>query len=144
MAGLIAITSSCGHPGVQRPTSPEARKSMPAHRENTISFVELYTTDMKTTQSFYSEVFGWRFKSYGPEYADIQGAGLPGGFAVVPERAPAGGALVVLYTTDLEACQERINNHGGRITKATFPFPGGRRFHFEDPIGNQLAVWSDK
>jgi predicted enzyme related to lactoylglutathione lyase len=120
---------------------------MPALRESSISFVELYTTDMKATQSFYSQVFGWRFKSYGPEYADILGAGLAGGFAVVParpEREPVGGALVVLYTADLEACQERIKSHGGRITKPTFSFPGGRRFHFEDPTGNQLAVWSDK
>lgn len=117
---------------------------MPAHQENTISFVELYTTDMNTTQSFYSQVFGWRFKNYGKEYADIQGAGLAGGFAVIPERMPSGGALVVLYTADLEACQERIKGHGGRITKAIFSFPGGHRFHFEDPTGNLLAVWSDK
>lgn len=119
---------------------------MPAtdDRENTINFVELYTTDMKATQAFYSKAFGWQFKDYGPSYADIKGAGVAGGFAVVPEPKPQGGALVVLYASDLEACQKRIKAAGGKITKAVFSFPGGRRFHFEDPTKNQLAVWSDR
>jgi hypothetical protein len=113
-------------------------------RNHTIDFVELYSTDLSKTKSFYGAVFGWTFKDYGPDYMDIQGAGLSGGFARVDKAPTPGGALVVLYATDLEATLARVREAGGRISKEIFSFPGGRRFHFVDPTGNELAVWSDR
>ena len=95
-------------------------------------------------KAFYTAVFGWSYVDYGPKYASITGAGVDGGFdADSGARKPSNqGALVVLYSEDLEATQEAVINGGGEITIPIFDFPGGRRFHFSDPSGNELAVWT--
>jgi hypothetical protein len=98
---------------------------------------------MDETKRFYSDLFGWTFTDYGPDYASFSDGRLGGGFAAVPD-VQAGGPLVVLYALELDALLPKIGEHGGRITRETFEFPGGRRFHFADPSGNELAVWSDR
>ena len=111
-----------------------------------INYVELPAKDIHKTKVFYSVVFGWSFVDYGPEYVAITGAGLDGGFYLseLTSLAAQGSALVVLYSEDLESSREAVISAGGEIAKDIFSFPGGRRFHFYDPNGNELAVWSDK
>ena len=95
-------------------------------------------------KAFYTRAFGWTYKDYGPHYAAFVNAGLDGGFDAASDRNPSkNGALVVLLSEDLEATQDRIVKAGGRISVAIFSFPGGQRFHFEDPSGNELAVWRE-
>jgi uncharacterized protein len=110
-------------------------------QENRIDYVELPAIDMTRTKEFYTSVFGWKFEDYGPAYCSFFDGRLAGGFTTECP-APAKGLLLVLYAHDLAAVQEKINAAGGTIVKATFSFPGGRRFHFTDPNGNELAVWS--
>lgn len=98
-------------------------------------------TDLNATRLFYGTVFGWKFEDYGPDYTSFQDGRMTGGFTM--EATPAHGVLLVIFATDLSAIQERIRAAGGGIVKDTFSFPGGRRFHFTDPNGNELAVWSD-
>lgn len=113
-----------------------------AQNDLRVDYVEFPTTDIAATRKFYSGVFGWKFEDYGPGYTAFQDGRLSGGFFRAEKAAPA-GALVVIYATDLEAVEKKIQAAGGRIVKATFSFPGGRRLHFADPAGNELAVWSD-
>ena len=90
----------------------------------------------------YAAAFDWEFNDYGPDYAGIKGgSGEVGGLARSEDERP-GGPLVVLFSDNLEASLEAVNAAGGRIVKEIFSFPGGRRFHFADPSGNELAVWS--
>ena len=109
-----------------------------------INYIELPTTDMAAMKAFYTDVFGWSYKDYGPQYADIIGAGIDGGFdANAGRRAPSNqGALVIFLSEDLEASQAAIVKAGGSVTIPIFDFPGGRRFHFTDPSGNELAIWT--
>lgn len=107
-----------------------------------IDYVELPGGDLPATKSFYSQAFGWRFTDYGPTYAAFEEAGLDGGFQADPAELPA-APLVVLFATDLEAMLAKVTTAGGTITKPIFSFPGGRRFHFRDPSGNELAVFSE-
>lgn len=111
-------------------------------RHHGIDYVELHVTDMTRAQAFYSRAFGWGFTDYGPGYAGIQkpGGGEWGGLCVV-DQVQAGGPLVVLWSQDLEASQQAMVEAGGRLDKAIFSFPGGRRFEFFDSEGNRLAVW---
>jgi predicted enzyme related to lactoylglutathione lyase len=108
-----------------------------------INYVEFVSTDIAKSKQFYSAVFGWSFADYGPDYIAFQaaGAGIDGGFR--KGEAQIGSPLVVLYASDLAATQEAIVAAGGSITVPTFDFPGGRRFHFSDGAGNELAVWSE-
>ena len=113
-------------------------------KHHAINYIELAVTDMADAQAFYGGAFGWTFKDYGPGYAGVQVDGEEvGGLASTDEVSP-GGSLVVLYSEDLEASLSSVRTAGGRITSEPFEFPGGRRFHFADPGGNVLAVWSDK
>ncbi|MFO0889703.1 MAG: VOC family protein [Isosphaeraceae bacterium] len=106
-----------------------------------IDYVEFPASDVAATKRFYQQAFGWTFTDYGEGYSSFQDGRIAGGFTTA---APAEvGALIVLYTQDLEGSLEKVVAAGGTIVKATFSFPGGRRFHFTDPSGNQLAVWSD-
>lgn len=109
-----------------------------------LDYLELGATDLVASKAFYAEVFGWTFQDFGDEYAAFELGHINGGLttmrAVAPENA---GALVVFYAQDLEGTEARIVAAGGRIVRPTFDFPGGRRFHFADPAGNELAVWSD-
>ena len=114
-----------------------------AHHDNRIDYIEFSATDIAATKAFYGAAFGWTFTDYGPDYSSFKDGQLQGGFARVPSNS-AGGPLVVLYSSNLEQTQASVTSHGGRIAKPIFAFPGGRRFHFLDPNGNELAVWSDK
>jgi predicted enzyme related to lactoylglutathione lyase len=114
-----------------------------AEHDRRIDYVEFSATNLVEVKEFYSAVFGWTFTDYGPDYTSFSDGRLAGGFVKAPDVAP-GGPLVVVYATDLKAIEARVKEHGGSITKATFEFPGGRRFHFSDPSGNELAVWSDR
>jgi len=108
------------------------------------NYIELPTTDMTAMKAFYSSVFGWDYVDYGPSYAAIKGAGMDGGFdANAGRRKPSDeGALIVLYSDDLEVSEQAVKQANGSITVPIFDFPGGRRFHFKDPSGNELAVWT--
>ena len=104
-----------------------------------IDYVELAGGDLAATKAFYGEAFGWSFTDYGPAYAGVEGAGLDGGFDATASRPP----LVILKADDLEAALARVEAAGGEITAPIFEFPGGRRFHFRDPAGNELGVWAE-
>jgi len=106
-----------------------------------MDYVEFPATDIGATKAFYAGVFGWQFTDYGPDYTSFFDGRLAGGFTT--EWRPARGALVVFYASDLEGTEARIKAAGGKIVKPIFSFPGGRRFHFTDPNGNELAVWSE-
>lgn len=111
-----------------------------------INYVEIPARDIEGTKRFFSEAFGWRFIDYGPDYAALENAGLDGGFfrSDLVARTDSGSALVVLYSSTLETTLEKVKDAGGDIVRPIFAFPGGRRFHFTDPSGNEYAVWSDK
>ncbi len=115
------------------------------HHHHTIDYIEINVLNLSEAKRFYESAFGWAFNDYGPAYAGIRGAteGEVGGLSQT-DSVRAGGSLVVLYSTDLAASAQAVQDAGGAIVKEPFAFPGGRRFHFEDPSGNQLAVWSDR
>lgn len=108
-----------------------------------INYIELPVTDIAASKAFYAAAFGWTYIDYGPTYASFQGAGIDGGLDADSDRKPSkNGALVVLHSKNLEAAQASVEAAGGKITVPIFTFPGGRRFHFTDPNGNELAVWT--
>ncbi len=113
------------------------------NQDRRVDYIEFLTTNIEETKGFYSEVFGWDFTDYGPDYTSFTDGRMAGGFTVASE-VTAGGPLVVLYSTDLAEVLTQIRESGGQIVKDIFEFPGGRRFHFTDPSGNELAVWSDR
>jgi len=108
-----------------------------------VDYVELPVTDIGAAKAFYSSVFGWKMQDWGPDYASFEDGRLAGGFRLEEEVA-RGGPLVVIYAVNLEAVDASVRANGGTIVQEIFSFPGGRRFHFIDPSGNELAVWSDK
>lgn len=115
-----------------------------SHVHHAIDYIEFGVTDMAESKRFYQAAFGWQFNDYGPDYAGIRKpGGEAGGLRLEPEVSP-GGPLVVLYSEDLDATVARVRQAGARITKEPFDFPGGRRFQFEDPSGNELGVWSPR
>ncbi|MBL8772475.1 MAG: VOC family protein [Phenylobacterium sp.] len=107
-----------------------------------VDYVELPGGDLPGTKTFYAQAFGWRFTDYGPDYAAFA-EGLDGGFQSSAEAGAVNKPLVILYARDLEAMEARVRAAGGVISQPIFSFPGGRRFHFTDPAGNELAVWSE-
>lgn len=115
-----------------------------------IDYVEFSVGDIARSRAFYGTVFGWSFKDYGPSYCEFSDGRMTGGFALGGDGNPggtikaAGGPLVILFASDLEATLQRMQGAGGKVAKPIFTFPGGRRFHFADPDGYELAVWSDK
>lgn len=114
-----------------------------ADHDRRVDYIEFPCTNIDKTKTFYSRVFGWEFTDYGPDYTSFTDGRLAGGFRAAPE-VTAGGPLVVLYSTDLAGIETAVGENGGKIVRETFEFPGGRRFHFADPSGNELAVWSDR
>ena len=106
-----------------------------------LDYLELPATDLGATKAFYADAFGWTFQDYGPTYAAFD-QGLDGGFDADPAertRTP----LPVLYAHDLEAMLAKVQAAGGTVARPIYAFPGGRRFHFTDPAGTELAVWSE-
>ena len=111
-----------------------------------INYIEFQVSNIEKAKVFYGCSFGWTFEDYGPDYCAFNDGAMDGGFYTSDQSSntSSGAVLVVLYSEDLEGTQELIVKNGGKIVKEIFAFPGGRRFHFEDPGGNELAVWSDK
>ncbi len=137
-----------GRRGVSSPVLSERSGTMPCmseRRHHAIDYVELAVTDLEECKRFYSEAFGWRFNDYGPMYAGIRS---PDGGSEVGGLNPngevrGGGPLVLLYSEDLDRTVEAVERAGGRVLKGPYAFPGGRRFHFADPSGNELGVYAD-
>ena len=105
-----------------------------------IDYLELPSSDGKASKKFFAEAFGWTFTNYGPTYDAIDNAGIDAGIDADGASAPA-APLAVVRTDDLEAAQRRVTVAGGVITRPAFDFPGGRRFHFREPGGTEMAVW---
>ena len=112
-------------------------------KDNHINYVEFKAKDLEKIKEFYTKSFYWTFTDYGPTYTAFSESGLEGGFEKT-ENEIVNGVLVVLYHKNLDLIKNKIIKSNGRISKDIFSFPGGRRFHFIDPTGNELAVWSDK
>ena len=131
---LSLLPAACAAPSSSGPMSQQ---------HHVIDYIELTVRDLAEARAFYGAAFGWEFNDYGPEYAGIRrpdGEGEVGG--MTPGDVVAGGPLVILYSDDLEASVRAVEAAGGTISTAPFAFPGGRRFHFRDPAGNELAVWT--
>jgi predicted enzyme related to lactoylglutathione lyase len=113
-----------------------------ADHDRRIDYIEFGATDLGETKQFYQRVFGWKFEDYGPDYTSFQDGRLSGGFTKDAPVRPA-SPLVVIYAARLEDVEAQVRQAGGKIVRNTYSFPGGRRFHFSDPSGNELAVWTD-
>jgi len=150
---ILKATTVTGRDGNTREAIPveqlvemiEGREGAMGQEEHDkrVDYVEFSVTDLEAAKAFYSAVFGWKFQDWGPEYASFEDGRLAGGFQL-SEEVSRGGPLVIIYAVDLEAVEAGVRANGGTIAKEIFSFPGGRRFHFTDPSGNELAVWSDK
>jgi len=115
-------------------------------RENRIDYVEFPALSHEShaaMKQFYGDVFGWSYQDWGEDYSDTKDSGITSGINSASSHRPS-KSLVVLFSSDLEAVRNRVIKAGGRISKDIFSFPGGRRFHYIDPSGNELGVWSDK
>lgn len=117
---------------------------MKAHQ--VINYLEFPARDLETTKAFFTSVFGWSFTDFGPDYSAFSDGSVDGGFyrSELASDASKGAALVVFYSNHLEQTQANIEAAGGSVIKPIFAFPGGRRFHFCEPSGNEFAVWSDQ
>ncbi len=115
------------------------------HEHEKINYLEFPAKDIAATKTFFSTVFDWTFTDFGPEYTAFSNAGIDGGFYLsdLNMSTETGSALVVFYSKDIAATQSKIIEANGSIIKPLFEFPGGHRFHFNDPNGNEYAVWSD-
>jgi predicted enzyme related to lactoylglutathione lyase len=112
-----------------------------ANDHHRINYIEFSASDLTAIKKFYTDVFGWSFTDYGESYTAFTDGVLEGGFE--KGNLTARDPLVILYSDDLEKTMDAVEKNGGKIVKEIFPFPGGRRFHFTDPHGNELAVWSE-
>lgn len=114
-------------------------------KNDMINYVEFPASNMVATEQFFTQVFAWTFEDYGPEYSAFSLPNIDGGFfqSSLKSTSATGSALIVFYSDNLEATQAKIEAAGGKIVKSIFTFPGGRRFHFAEPSGNEFAVWSD-
>jgi uncharacterized protein len=108
-----------------------------------IDYLEFPSSDGRRSRRFFEEAFGWSFVDYGPSYHAIEAAGIAAGIQAEPEELSA-APLVIVRTEDLDAAQRAVELAGGVVTRPQFDFPGGRRFHFREPGGNELAVWIEK
>ena len=115
------------------------------NKHEKINYVEFPAKNIQAAKDFFRAVFNWSFEDYGPDYTAFSNEGLDGGFfkSDLSVSTSTGSALVVFYSKDLEETQSKIESAGGSIIRPIFSFPGGRRFHFCDPNGNEYAVWSD-
>ncbi len=115
------------------------------HKHEKINYLEFPAKDTTATKKFFAAAFDWSFTDYGPEYVAFSNAGIDGGFyqSDLSVSTNTGSVLIVFYSKEIETTQSKIISAGGKITQAIFEFPGGHRFHFTDPNGNEYAVWSD-
>jgi predicted enzyme related to lactoylglutathione lyase len=129
---------------VVSPTTPHTtmaddKKQRPDY---SIDYIEIHVNAVASSKKFYGDAFGWSFQNWGPDYAAFEHANVSGGMTSGPVSA-SGAPLVILYASNLEEARARVEKAGGIIVRPIFSFPGGRRFHFADPAGNELAIWSD-
>lgn len=112
---------------------------------NHINYIEFAAKDLDATKQFFEAAFDWQFQDYGPDYIAFSNAGIEGGFfrAELASKTDVGGALIILFSDSIEASVAKVQENGGTITEAIFEFPGGRRFHFLEPSGNEMAVWTN-
>lgn len=110
-----------------------------------LNYVEFSAKDLQATKLFFKSVFGWDFVDYGSDYTSFSDQGLNGGFFKGESfnQTSKGGALLVFYSKDIQSTYRKITMNGGIVTKDIFDFPGGCRFHFNEPSGNEFAVWSE-
>ena len=110
-----------------------------------INYVEFPAKDLPATKAFFQSAFGWSFVDYGPDYTAFSNQGLDGGFfqSDLASSSEKGAGLVIFYSNQLEATLAKVEKAGGSIVKPIYSFPGGRRFHFTEPSGNEFAVWSE-
>ncbi len=113
------------------------------HNENGLDYIEFSVRDISRAKDFYGKAFGWTFTDFGPEYCEFNDGQRKGGFAATEGEITTGGALVVLYASNLQQAMASVIAAGGKITKPVFTFPGGERFQFTDPQGYELAVWCE-
>lgn len=115
------------------------------NKPNKINYIEIPAKNIEKAKAFFSQVFGWSFIDYGPEYCSFTNEGTDGGFyqSDLTVSTENGSVLIVLYSNELETVQKKVTAAGGTIIKPIFSFPGGRRFHFADSNGNEYAVWSE-
>lgn len=142
---VLAVTlSSCARHHTEAANLPVSSPPPVIHEHHTIDYIELTVTDMAEAQRFYTQALGWSFTDYGPDYAGIRrGDGEAGGLRLdTALAAVTGGPLVVIYSDDLDASLAAVRAAGGRIKVEPFAFPGGRRFQFLDPSGNELAIYA--
>jgi predicted enzyme related to lactoylglutathione lyase len=119
-------------------------QALMSSKNDTINYIEFALTDGDGTKAFYSSVFAWQFQDWGPDYLSFSNADVDGGFSRERTSSAAGtGPLIVLHADDLEAKVASVRSAGMEIFREIFEFPGGRRFHFIDPNGNEIAVWSE-
>ncbi len=117
---------------------------MPGAHGPPIDYVEITASELAAAKAFYGAAFGWSFKDDGPGYAGIVGESCEQGGLAQGDPKGIGGPLVALYSDVLDTTLEAVKSAGGTISTAPFDFPGGRRFHFSGPGGNELAVWSER
>ena len=112
--------------------------------ENQIDYIEIPVTDLHRAREFFTAMFGWEFQEWGDDYMSFADGRLNGGLRRATEPTPATGILLVFYTEDLERDVARVQELGATISQEAFAFPGGRRFHFIDPVGTEYAMWTEK
>ena len=112
--------------------------------ENQIDYIEIPVTDLHRAREFFAAMFGWEFQEWGDDYMSFADGRLNGGLRRATEPTPATGILLVFYTEDLERDVARVQELGATISQEAFAFPGGRRFHFIDPVGTEYAMWTEK
>lgn len=115
-------------------------------RQNKINYLEIPVKNIAATKDFFSNLFGWKFTDYGPDYTCFLGAGIDGGFYTSENNGfnSENSPLIVFYYFDIDKIKEKVLSLSGVIVKDTYSFPGGRRFHFTDPSNNEFAIWTDK
>ena len=118
---------------------------MAENAANKIDYIEFQARNVAASRKFFEQLFGWKFTDYGSDYTSFEAGRIAGGFSKADKCSTidAGGALVVLYHPRLEEMRQRVLDLGGKITTDIFSFPGGRRFHFTEPSGNECAIWSE-
>lgn len=136
MAAVMILTAPACAPAA----APAEQGSAMSAKDNHIDYVEFAAEDLPQFKAFYGAAFGWEFEDWGPDYASFAGAGLDGGVRGGAAPSP-GSTLVILYADDLDAAEKKVVAAGGEIIER-HEFPGGRRFHFRDPTGNVLGVWT--
>ena len=115
------------------------------NKDGKLNYVEFPAKDLTATKVFFSAAFNWSFVDYGPDYVAFSDQGLDGGFFRSEQcsTSATGGALLVFYSANIKATLAKVQQHGGIVIKPIFDFPGGCRFHFTEPSGNEFAVWSE-